>query len=196
MELSPARGFPGTLSGASQNAFHFSLSIRSGVSAPWMCRSASACAVARRRTPLVTWNSGARSRPNIQLAALILKLIRARWVDHSELQIPHEVAEHAPRAISPLRLLRELWPSIPQPVCIHRGCNSIPVLPHSGGSTRRTASVHEFSRGDLLSESSPSPGMRMGIKAIQEGEVRRAIKATPAGLFGAIPKGSRMLPQD
>src|SRR6266702_3097104 len=92
-------------------------------------------------------------------------LIRARWVDHFELQIPHEVAEHAPRAISLLRLLRELWPSIPQPVCIHRGCNSIPVLPQSGGSTWRTVSVREFSRGDLLSESSPSPGMRHGNKS-------------------------------
>ena len=59
----PAR--PGTISGASQNAFHFSRSITSGVSATPSSFSGAICCSERRRTPLVIWNSGERFRPRV-----------------------------------------------------------------------------------------------------------------------------------
>lgn len=56
---------PGTSSGASQNAYHFSRSITSGVIVTPSWRSGWSCCSLTRRSPVVTSNSGARFRASV-----------------------------------------------------------------------------------------------------------------------------------
>ena len=105
------------LSGASQNAFHFSFSMRSGVRVPCRLRNAWACAVARRRIPLVTWNSGVRFLPRASHSAPVMLAASSRTTGS-----PFRIENSA----------RNCWPRSPRHLTSSTSSRTVAVSPSSG----------------------------------------------------------------
>jgi hypothetical protein len=98
---------PGTIRGASQNAFHFSRSINSGVRANPRSFKGAVCWLERRRMPLVSWNSGVRFWPSTIHLPLLLCTASSRTTGW-----PPRTANAARKSL--LRSPRQLNSSTPE----------------------------------------------------------------------------------